>query len=337
MRAYAWHEPFSTLMDEIRQAFPNTVAAVEIDPDGTGGAKVRFSGEAPQAAVEVLEEFPQPVTIRDDAGFTERQLTEDLTSAHMAVYEDERVTSAGSNLDIRDASVTVAIEFATDLTATQVELAAEELQDLAESTTEDARVSVTIVDAITIEEDAIIGGGHTTPCTAGFTVQSASTGAEGVLSAAHCGSISYTHEGVSYALTQQDEHYGSLGDIQWLTPDDAGVSVMPQFTPNPPTIRNTVGSGMPEVGQRLYQYGKTEGPTDDDVVQINSCRGSICGLTAMSTRQRDGGDSGGPVFAGNRAYGIHSGNTTVDGSSSHDGFTRIWSAEDVFDVLVLVP
>jgi len=341
MERFAWHESFSTLLDDIRRAFPGEIAEARLDSDSYEGPVVRFDGAAPAEAVDVLEEFPQPVEIVDDAGFSEEEVFADVEAAHTAVYEDPRVAKASSNPDMDDGSVTVAVELIEldeHEEPADAERARADLEGIAERKTERADVLVMLVEELESELDSILGGGHLDLCTSGFTVAPAASGQNGVLTAGHCSlPITYEHGSAQYPLSQENHHQGPLGDFQWLTPDDGGVSVQAEFFAISGESRSTVGSGSPEVGQRLCQYGRSKNQTCDDVVQINTCSpGNRCGLTALETRQRSDGDSGGPVYDFRRAYGVHSGNTCVDGDCDHDGFTRMWTIEDAFNVVPLV-
>lgn len=43
------------------------------------------------------------------------------------------------------------------------------------------------------------------------------------------------------------------------------------------------------------------------MIQLNVCHNNLCNLVQMDARRATGGDSGGPVFWGNTAYGFHQG------------------------------
>jgi streptogrisin C len=43
------------------------------------------------------------------------------------------------------------------------------------------------------------------------------------------------------------------------------------------------------------------------VRKVGVCDGNVCNLVQMATHLTAGGDSGGPWFSGNTAYGVHRG------------------------------
>lgn len=97
------------------------------------------------------------------------------------------------------------------------------------------------------------------------------------------------------------------GDGQWASSSEA-VSNTFYYAPGSRRVVNAVRNAVS--GQRLCKYGRTTGATCDDVRSLSSCRGDYCNLVMMQNRLASGGDSGGPWYWGNTAYGLHSGYTT---------------------------
>lgn len=142
-------------------------------------------------------------------------------------------------------------------------------------------------------------------CTAGFTVQGATT--RGILTAGHCGRIGGTpvRWGSSDRLTFVRRHEGDWGDFEWhYSTLNTHVG---QFRSSSGLTRVT-GTGTPTRGQRLCRHGQKTGTHCDDVSRwLNECEGRACRLVAMERYTSEGGDSGGPYFSGGVAYGIHYG------------------------------
>ena len=74
-------------------------------------------------------------------------------------------------------------------------------------------------------------------------------------------------------------------------------------------FRYATSTGVATPGQWLEKYGKVTGKTSDRVYRTNQCVDSqtICGVVLMHNDKSKKGDSGGPWFWGNTAYGIHQG------------------------------
>lgn len=65
--------------------------------------------------------------------------------------------------------------------------------------------------------------------------------------------------------------------------------------------------GSPVVGQSLCRNGKVSYKDCQEVRRLDVCAGSRCHLVEMGAHLSADGDSGGPVYWGNTAYGIHQG------------------------------
>lgn len=72
-------------------------------------------------------------------------------------------------------------------------------------------------------------------------------------------------------------------------------------------LRDVAGRGNAIEGQTLRHNGRTTYKYCDTVYQLNHCTGDVCHLTAMTHEHAEPGDSGGPYYYGNTAYGIHRG------------------------------
>jgi hypothetical protein len=87
----------------------------------------------------------------------------------------------------------------------------------------------------------------------------------------------------------------------------------------------------PVEGQSLCKYGKNTHYTCDVTFKDNECRDNYCDMMTMQHRYAASGDSGGPWFAGNTAYGVHSGYKTLS-SSLRDMFTPVSTAFGALEV-----
>jgi streptogrisin C len=298
---YAWHEDFSAVVSSVRDTLPEHFTGARIEDDGVARAWVAFAGTAPIAAMEMLSASPVPVAIREQCGYTEAELKDRLEEVHYSIFEQQEVVAdVSSAYDVETGVITVLVE----PTGTAASLRGAQLRDdLAASLPTGLStfpVDLQVVDdARTGEDLTIIGGRALSSCTTGFNVVGSSY--RGTTTAGHCPN-SLTYSG--YSLTFMSEHEGNFGDLQWHR--RSGATFPNQFDAGP-SIRGVFGTGTAVEGQRLCRNGKTTGYNCDDVYQLNHCNGSRCGLVAMRNRYAEGGDSGGPWFYNNTAYGIHQG------------------------------
>lgn len=311
---YAWNDNFALAVATAREAHPDAFTAAEIV--GDRGAWVAFAAGAPDAAIEIIDEFKKAyamvaVEVRPDFGFTEAQLEKAIAAVHYAVFEAANVRDASTSFDFETRQITTVVALDSGVP----DAALDELRDGATDSLVNAglgglldSIAVTIVrsnlpslgDAVDI--NAHIGGERISTCTTGFVVQNAS-GVRGVSTAGHC---SNTQSDDGDALTYRAGHEGMHGDFQWHTgpdiePDDfySGDAATAEVA-----RRDVAGIGAPVVGQSLCKNGKTTFKDCLEVIQLNVCHFALCNMVQMDHRTVDSGDSGGPWFWGNTAYGL---------------------------------
>ncbi|MFE4663602.1 S1 family peptidase [Streptomyces sp. NPDC056716] len=95
------------------------------------------------------------------------------------------------------------------------------------------------------------------------------------------------------------------------------------------TYRDIINAGTPTIGQRIERSGSTTGYRTGTVTGLNATVNYGGGQLVYNTHQTNAcaepGDSGGPLFAGNTAYGLlsgGSGNCTVGGTTFYEPVTR---------------
>lgn len=149
-------------------------------------------------------------------------------------------------------------------------------------------------------------------CTSGFSVRQLATGTLGISTAGHCNSMDQvTHPGHgNHVITFQGEHRGQWGDIEWHStaepePDD--------FYSDPDIIRD-VSAIEPRANIVLNEsvcfFGRTSLDRDCSL-QVADVSQSCTNAGVFNDRLvlmdgagvAAGGDSGGPWFFGNKAYG----------------------------------
>lgn len=176
-------------------------------------------------------------------------------------------------------------------------------------------VEVVPVKELTAPQADIYGGVSISTCTAGWSVRN-SAGVLGIATAAHCGNTQ-RHAGVLLPF-QRENQTGSC-DIQWHT--DASFTAVPKFigrgTSNIRSVTATKPRSSQVINGYVCKYGKVTGYRCGNIETKNASLNYVTNSNATFIRVRRineqlsaGGDSGGPWFLNNTAYGIHSGGTT---------------------------
>ncbi|WP_250505512.1 S1 family peptidase [Bowdeniella massiliensis] len=315
---YAWNDNFALAAAEIRDTYPDLFSSAEIVD--AHHAWVAFKGSPPEGVHAVLDSFARvapsvKVELRGGEGYSERELQASIESVHYAVYESPGVRDAATSFDAATRTITTSVVLADGLQESVV-------TDL-NTTAQEALVaasakSLGIAAVVDVSDRAVLGGVDSSSyhyggevlsgCTSGFGTRASSStsGTRGIATAGHCGN-SQSDDGS--ALTYQGGHVETHGDFQWHTgprteSDDfyAGTASTTETT-----LRDVSAVGSPTVGQTLCKNGATNHASCQQVRALNHCNGSACNLVMMGARLAAGGDSGGPIYWGNTAYGLHQG------------------------------
>lgn len=183
-----------------------------------------------------------------------------------------------------------------------------------------ANVEVIIVEKMGKLDADIYGGLALSQCTSGFSVrQTSDPGYKGITTAAHCAN-SLSYNGTS--LTFMSQIFTGSYDIQWHRAP--GFTVTNKIKDGSNTTRNitsTLHRNNQTIGGYVCKYGKATGYTCGYISSKTLCPSSVpnCGATFIRVDNTAGysdlsssGDSGGPWFLVNTAYGTHVGSPADD-------------------------
>lgn len=313
----AWNDNFSFAVTELREANPYSFSAAEIVD--ANHAWIAFKGPPPDVLGRVLDGFSHiaphvEIEIRTTAPYSELELQTAIESTHYTVLSQPGVLDATTSYDEGQLAIVTNVLLAdSDQDAVLHGLnkvATEEVANAIDASTVTASVVVGDSPSLGGDDSASFhyGGEILTGCTSGFGTRATghTSGTRGISTAGHCNN-SQTDDG--FKLVFKDAHNGSQGDFQWHTgpkaeSDDfyAGTASITETA-----RRDVSGIGTPTVGQYLCKNGKTNHFQCQNVRKLNVCRGNTCNLVQMGARIAAGGDSGGPVYFGNTAYGLHKG------------------------------
>lgn len=314
---YAWNDNFALAVSAIREAAPEAFTGAEIVD--ANNAWVAFMGSVPGSASDIISTFNDTygdvsVEFRTSQGFTELELQAAIEAVHFAVYGETDVLHASTSFDFATGQINTVVV----LKSTASDSVLNDLKRIASTSLTSATRS-DIVDSITttvVKSDQQIlggidmnsqhlGGEVVGTCTSGFGTKN-SSGVRGISTAGHCPN-DLTDDGVS--LTFKKEHEDDYGDFQWHTgsqthSDDfyAGSSSSSEVN-----LRDVTSVGTPCVGMTLCRNGRVSNRDCQQVRKLDSCNGDACKLVQMGARQAAPGDSGGPVYWENTAYGLHQG------------------------------
>lgn len=163
-------------------------------------------------------------------------------------------------------------------------------------------------------------------CTTAYTV-TLSDGRRGWVTAAHCAGLNgvLQVDGVVVRSVHVAEHVGLYGDLELHVP--VGPPPSNGYHAGDASVRAVAAIASPwtiNVGDWLCVYGRTSGRQCARLMSRWLCyhpdERLACGMVAMDAHVTDGGDSGGPWFLGDTAWGIHSGRTRIQGR-----YRSIWT------------
>jgi streptogrisin C len=162
------------------------------------------------------------------------------------------------------------------------------------------------------------GGAHLSTCTSGFVVAN-SAGTRGVTTAAHCGNTQtyFEYAGENYPATFVAERLDADEDVQWhTTTHDEYPEFYADLTTTARVLTGRRLRSSTAVGNTVCHRGKTTGYSCGSVESTTyqptfagACGSVACAATYIKVSgpdlRCDGGDSGGPWFNGQTAFGTH--------------------------------
>ncbi len=280
---------------------PDTFAGLYIEHDPEFRVVVRFTGDA---AKQLAKYTKDPVFVAENAPrslellrATQEEIGVQLTSAKM---------DFASEVDVRTSSLIVYV--------LDPDHAGEVLSKL-----------LGAVDFVTIKETPgfiqttnVSGGrlleGATQSCTSGFNVVEDLTGELGILTAGHCDDNN-THRNPTVSILFKGQAAAGSFDVQWGAQRKNGV-IWPQkneIIAGGSTLSITDEASLSDmtVGRSVCKSGMVTGVTCGTIVDpefaanFNNVAGTYVRVASGNgSLMNDHGDSGGPVYFGNTAFGL---------------------------------
>lgn len=335
---YGWNDNFSMAVDKIRQLHPGSFSGADIVSSNL--ATVSFKESIPDGVEDVMRDFALAapsveVRLRDNVGYSESEIVKAIEEVHYSTLTSQYVDDVVTFFDSEKLSIRSSIRAVKKDQATREVLIQDADDVLRDLGMQSRGITIEIVYA---SEDSVggndgnlhhHGGEALSNCTSGFGIRTttSTSGSRGISTAGHCDD---KQNDDSYSLSFKEGHEGTYGDFQWhigaaVTLDDfyAGSSTVTETT-----LRDVASVGSPVVGQMLCKNGKTNHRSCQEVRKLYICKGIVCNLVQMESRLAAPGDSGGPIYYGNTAYGLHHG-WMYDPNSPHD--RDLFSRADLID------
>lgn len=304
-------QEFNLVVDQLGRVFPDEYLGSIVPQDGRAALHVIFRGTAPPESLERLKSLNQRVLVEEFAGLS----TGDLRS----------LPDAGADLlTTRGIPCTIYFDLERRQWIVTCEPGQGTLEDISSAVSYLADTAAVAIDtnrAQVVPSDQGLRGGAmlngTGNCTSGFVVVK-TDGTKRLATAGHCakGNAAYTYlnwviDGGSTTVDRKTYNYG---------PDDWGLYGPGGFNPRPvfyyQTDAKRTVTGQQDSPPAMYSntchFGRATKNSCGDFlsafVDVTYSDGTHLNDVSMAYHlSADGGDSGGPVFSGSIAYGIHSG------------------------------
>jgi len=338
-----WQNEFAIKATQIEQTFPDDFAAAGVTEGAVRQAWIGFRGAPPEGARAILSELRGvSVEIRSEKGFSFHEVEAEAARLHTGISaRRDVVPGAVTTFDVETGEILIEVDGQGAADRARLKDAASALVSAQQPS---RRVVVRVADGLSVENQTAYGGGRleipgsgSLACTGGFTVRNTAN-VRGTSTAGHCPN-SMTFENYNgateYSMSTGVGHEGRWGDLQWHTVADTEVD---DFYYDYSRARDVASVANPVQGQTVCHFGQTSGAACNQVQDLSACVTvdgvQACRLVRMSSDTGAGGDSGGPWYYGNTAYGIHKGSVgTVFGS--RDVWSRVTYLDEAIGVSVL--
>lgn len=354
----AWQPRLNEIGARLEELFPNETSGLEIRDAGRK-ARIGFKGEIPSVAIELAKTLPVTVELVGNKGFSDAELKQARDTALSEVLSHRDLVDDASGVYDRETGV-VAIDVKPRIIPSGAAARQAVGAQLQPTRPANAKIGVTIRltehSRVVRYDNYMRGGGQivTTTngnCTTGFNVINESfptdPNSRRTTTAAHCGTSGtatyYNHSAQGGSTTSQwAGRFSTRYDIgSWTR---GALALTRTFYYNTNQARYVYSTGLsPAVGQNICRYGASSDNANCANIQTTDYANSAnAGIIIMDRATMIPGDSGGPWYKGNVAWGLTIGNCGFGGGAPiYDCFTwarfvpdavgptwRVWTAPE---------
>lgn len=320
----SFQESVNQILDPIIDRFEHIYAGAGFDT--ANSAYLAVIGAAPEDLRMSLKDYPE-IDLIENAAMTAADADVLMQEVSDLVVRD-MANAPGSIVSVDPIEGTTEISTPRDLSRATKENVVQALgaapkdRSASDSTVLSPRVSFAVDSDLGARADSVAGGEKLTPlhstattCTAGFPARAGNQ--RGLLTAGHCPDM-LSVDGGNKLFRATHQHTGSRGDSQWHS---SKVPVLGKFRYQWGEFRPVWAHPRIKSGLRVCRFGSVSGNGTGctTVFKVSVCidydnLGRYCKLaTTDRWTGSKGGDSGGPWYWGNNAYGIHSGSGHYQG------------------------
>lgn len=286
----------------LQTTYPETFAGITIEHEPSFAVVARFTRGGGEALAAVRDPELARVLRAEHAAVPLRRLQDRLETAYSRVRGRGLEAAGGLNLRVNRPEIYVP---STAAAAARAAIPPE------------TGAAVVVVDRLP-ELEVLYGGLALSTCTSGFHVRNPA-GTPGISTAGHCGN-SQSQGG--WSLTFLGESWTGSNDIQWHNLAGASTySNLIQVGTGTRAITATRTRNAQTAGEWVCKQGMTTGNTCGTLDTTSYCYNGVCTwiyVTGGSVNLSEPGDSGGPWFSGNTAYGSH-----VFGGGNNSGYMAV--------------
>lgn len=330
---YESSEAVGRVAARVAREGPESFVGSKVAKDPEDPPTLFIKGIASDRVRAWVEDEDVPIVIKDEQPYSYDELEERQLRVHNALLEagyDEVATGIGIS---RAGTIVVGVRETKGLSSRPEDVLRHVPDDLRQS------VDLTVHEGSTFSEDLASGGQKTTYtgdnnfCTSGFTV--IGPNGPGVVIAQHC----YPENRISssnYVMTFRDGHYGAYGDVGYYTTNTTEIAEFYSATDDRRAVLAVEPIGSLSEGETVCRFGRGSGNRNcsAEIEDVSQACDNLSRMVLMNADVSNPGDSGGPWFHGNRAYGAHHGE--CGSQSAHDAFSAAARFEAAIDVIVAI-
>ncbi|WP_433412970.1 hypothetical protein ACQP1V_27425 [Microtetraspora malaysiensis] len=329
----AWQPRLNEIGTKLKELFPAETSGLAVLDDGRK-AQIGFKGDIPAEAIDLAKTLPVTVELVGNKGFSDEELNQarDAAYAEVASRRDLVETLSGG-YDPETGVVTIDVKprvIPRDAVAQQT--ITTQLQP-AQPANKKISIALRITERDSVTPQAtdtyMRGGGQFSGCTTGFNIINQyypnDPSQRRTTTAQHCtgSSRQYCNHPTQGGCTQSKFATDSSAyDIGSWTSGSFTLTRTFYFNSNQPRYAYDIGTS-PAVGQNICNYGAERDRADcANILEVGRSFPGRAGVIVMDRTITVDGDSGGPWYKGNTAWGIHLGTcSTKDGTKVNSCFT----------------